>query len=86
MLNCQPNFQNHNRVRHTNVIAGLYCMANNNPTYLNYRESSIVDYIIISEEVVQPVGGNEACIGQIVTSDHIPLMVNTTIGSSRLSS
>lgn len=58
--------QNKNGIQLANAILdlGLYCVAHNLPALLSHQGTSVVDYIIVSEQIAHHYGDSEAYIGQ----------------------
>lgn len=53
-------------------------LTNKNPTFINYRGSSIVDHILITESLIS-LFNTECSIGTTITSDHLPLVTELNI-------
>lgn len=60
----------------------LYRLPCTDPTFLSHVGSSIIDHIVVTEDIIQHFG--EHCyIGPTVTSDHMPLLVDCDLFQKR---
>lgn len=56
----------------------IFRIINTNPTFVGHQGASIVDHILCTESQIQCFD-DECFIGESITSDHVPLLVKTSL-------